>query len=72
MLLSGWSPSVFKFILSGEMEKETEVIDDITGEVTMIKKEITPAEVVHKILTEDSLNPVQEIVNNHIEYLMKF
>jgi len=54
------------------MEEETEVVDEITGEVTKIKKQTTPAEVVHKILTEDGLSLVQEIVDNHRDTLIKF
>jgi len=72
MLLSGWSPSVFKFLLSGEMEEEVEVVDKTTGKVTKVKKQTTPAEVVHKMLTEEGLNPVREIVENHYDTLKMF
>lgn len=63
MLLSGYSPALMKFVLSGEMEEEVmeeEVGDD--GEVVVKKRKIqvTPTEAMKKVLYEDALNPVRD------------
>ena len=72
MLLSGWSPSVFKFLLSGEMEEDEEVVDELTGEVKTVKKKITGVETVHKILTDGGLDPVRAVLEKHRDILGKF
>jgi len=72
MLLSGWSPSVFKFLLSGEIDEEVEMIDEETGETIKIKKKPTPQDIVLKILSDDGLAPVREVLQKHKEELTKF
>jgi hypothetical protein len=69
MLMSGYSPALMKFVLSGEMEAETEVVDETTGEVTKVKRQITPREVLHKVLSDTGLNPVRDILATVEEHL---
>jgi len=72
MLLSGWSPSVFKFLLSGEIDEEVEMIDEETGEAVKVKKRPTPQDTVLKMLSDNGLAPVREVLQNHHEELIKF
>lgn len=67
MLLSGYSPALMKFVLSGEMEEEVveeEVGDD--GEVLVKKRkaQITPTEAMKKVLYEDALNPIRDALKS--------
>ena len=66
MLFSGWSPSIFKFLLTGEMEKEEEVTDE-SGEVTKVKRKITPEEALQQILDNPVFDPVRQVVDRHME-----
>jgi hypothetical protein len=63
ILLSGYSPALMKFLLSGEMEEEV-VVEEVTesGEVVVKKRklQITPAEAMRKVLYEEALNPIRE------------
>lgn len=65
-LLSGYSPALLKFVLSGELEDEVEVIDEETGEVKTVKVKATPEETLQKVLSESAYEPVREIVNRHL------
>ncbi len=69
MLMSGYSPSLMKFVLSGEMEAEVEVVDEATGEVTTVKRQITPREALHKVLHENGLDPIRETLSTVEEHL---
>lgn len=65
--LSGYSPSLMKFVLSGEIEDETVeemVVDDATGEVKVIKStvKITPAMQLRKVLDDEGLALVAETI----------
>lgn len=63
VLLSGYSPALMKFILSGELEQEMVMeTEDEEGNV-VVKKEkvqITPVEAMKKVLYEEALNPVRD------------
>jgi hypothetical protein len=63
ILLSGYSPALMKFLLSGEMEEEV-VVEEVaeSGEVVVKKRklQITPAEAMRKVLYEEALNPIRE------------
>jgi hypothetical protein len=63
ILLSGYSPALMKFLLSGEMEEEV-VVEEVTesGEVVVKKRklQITPTEAMRRVLYEDALNPIRE------------
>ena len=65
-LISGYSPALLKFILSGELEEEVEVVDEETGETKTVKVKATPEETLKKVLTEKALDPVREVVNKHL------
>ena len=66
MLLSGWSPSIFKFLLTGEMEKEEEVIDE-SGETIQVKRKVTPEEALQQILDNSVFDPVRQVIDRHME-----
>merc|ERR1739841_21916 len=63
VLLSGFSPSMLKLVLNGEvLEKETkqEVVD---GGVVVVRPErVTPAEILRKSLDESLYDPVRAIL----------
>jgi len=63
-LLSGYSPSLLKFIFSGELEEEVEVVDE-KGQVKKVKVRLSPKETLEKILKEEGLNPVREILDKY-------
>ena len=60
--MSGYSPALMKFVLSGEMEATVEVVDEATGVVTMVNRQITPREALHKVLSDTGLDPVREVL----------
>eukprot|EP00603_Paraphysomonas_imperforata_P004490 CAMPEP_0114426064 /NCGR_PEP_ID=MMETSP0103-20121206/7583_1 /TAXON_ID=37642 ORGANISM="Paraphysomonas imperforata, Strain PA2" /NCGR_SAMPLE_ID=MMETSP0103 /ASSEMBLY_ACC=CAM_ASM_000201 /LENGTH=702 /DNA_ID=CAMNT_0001594969 /DNA_START=42 /DNA_END=2150 /DNA_ORIENTATION=- len=66
MLLSGYSPALMKFVLSGELEEE-EVVEEVTdsGDVLVKKRkvQVTPTEAMKKVLYEAALDPVREALN---------
>jgi len=65
MFLSGYSASLMKFVLSGEMAAvEDIVVDEETGMVDVVKRQITPAEALRKILLDDGLLPVRELLES--------
>ena len=66
ILLSGWSPSIFKFLLTGEMEKEEEVIDE-SGEAIQVKRKVTPEEALQQILDNSVFDPVRQVIDRHME-----
>lgn len=59
-LLSGYSPSLLKFIFSGELE---EVVVEENGEKKRMR--ITPRETLMKVLSEKALDPVRNILDKH-------
>ena len=61
MLLSGWSPSVFKTIFL-DSKKEDEVLDELTGEVKTVKCEITPMDALYSILNDKGLSAVRAAI----------
>jgi len=65
MFLSGFSPSLMKFVLSGEMAGvEDIVVDEETGMVDVVKRMITPEEALRKILSDDGLAAVREVLES--------
>jgi hypothetical protein len=62
VMLSGYSPSLMKFVLSGEMAEVVEdiVVDEETGEVSKVTRQITPAEALRKVLDDEGLEPVRD------------
>ena len=65
MFLSGFSPSLMKFVLSGEMGGvEDIVVDEETGMIDVVKRMITPEEALRKILDDDGLAAVREVLES--------
>mmetsp|Transcript_13480 Transcript_13480/g.14001 ORF Transcript_13480/g.14001 Transcript_13480/m.14001 type:complete len:320 (-) Transcript_13480:150-1109(-) len=76
MMLSGYSPALMKFILSGEFEKEvieevpTKVSDDDDNneDTVMITKKVkvavSPIEVLKKVLNEDKFDCIRQILHD--------
>lgn len=76
VMLSGFSPALLKFVLSGELEREEEVVEvemaaDETGEgmgaepvIKKVKRQVTPEEAMHTALHEDSYEPIREILRD--------
>jgi hypothetical protein len=61
ILLSGYSPALMKFVLSGEMTEET--IADIEGIAVKERHQITPREALRKILDDFGLDDVRVALN---------
>lgn len=58
--MSGYSPSLMKFFISGQLQDETvEVVDEDTGEVKLVKKQITPLDSFMKVLSDSRLDMVR-------------
>jgi hypothetical protein len=63
VLLSGYSPSLMTFVLSGEFADEVEIkVDEVTGEVTKKVMKITPKAALRKVLNDDGLEAVRQKV----------
>jgi len=64
VLLSGYSPALMKFVLSGDLMDEVEDIevDEETGEVKKVKRKITPKEALRKVLDDDGLAVIKEAI----------
>jgi len=63
VLLAGFSPSLLKLVMNGEALKEEEVeIVDADGTVRTEKVQVTPEQVVRKMLDDQLYNPVREIL----------
>ncbi|GMI32882.1 hypothetical protein TeGR_g9567 [Tetraparma gracilis] len=62
VMLSGYSPSLMKFVLSGEFGEVVEdvEVDEETGEVKKVVRKITPAEALRKVLDDDGLGMVRD------------
>lgn len=73
IMMSGYSTSLLKFILSGEMEEVVEMVDEETGEVKQIKKQLTSEEMLQKVLQDSAFDCVRERVIKYdtelIDYL---
>ncbi len=64
VLVSGYSPSLMKFILSGELNDQVEdiVVDEETGEMKKVVRKITPAESLRKILDDQGLEMIRDAI----------
>ena len=57
--MSGYSPALMKFFLSGQLQGETvEEVDEETGEVNIVTKQITPLESFRKVMADSRLDMV--------------
>jgi hypothetical protein len=59
MMLSGYSPALMKFVLSGEMTEEMIVGADSTGNAVKERKQSTPQEALYKSLHDSGLDDVR-------------
>ena len=72
VLLSGYSPSLMKYLLAGSLQKELEVGGDegdaeVADAVLVSVPErrlvsLTPREALHRILSDEGLDPVRELL----------
>mmetsp|Transcript_61518 Transcript_61518/g.133323 ORF Transcript_61518/g.133323 Transcript_61518/m.133323 type:complete len:423 (-) Transcript_61518:56-1324(-) len=74
VMLSGFSPALLKFVLSGELEREeeeevvemvvTEDGDGVVAEPVMkkVKRQITPEEAMHAALHEEAYEPIRAVL----------
>ena len=63
-LLSGFSPSLFKYIIDGE-ELETEEIDEFTGQ--KVSRKSTPLETLREILDDPNYDLVRQVLSEYPE-----
>jgi hypothetical protein len=63
MMLSGFSPALLKFVLSGEMEEEAVVGVDSAGNAVKEKKQICPREALRKVLYDSGLDDVRNALD---------
>ena len=59
MMLSGFSPALLKFVLSGEMEQEVIVGVDAAGNAVKEKQQICPREALRRVLYDSGLDAVR-------------
>ena len=64
MMLSGYSPALMKFILSGEMEEE-HITLDAEGNAVKTRTQVDPRETLHRVLHDPGLDPVWAVLNEH-------
>ena len=61
MLLSGFSPSLMKFILSGEMEEECIMLDE-DGKIVKTRTKVDPPETLWHVLYDCGLDDVRSVL----------
>jgi len=62
MLLSGYSPALMKFILSGEMEEEVAEALDGDGNVVKTRRQVDPREALRRVLNDSGLDAVRTVL----------
>ena len=62
MLLSGFSPALMKFILSGEMEEERVTLD-AEGAVVKTRTQLDPKETLRRVLDDTGLDAVRAVLD---------
>jgi hypothetical protein len=55
MLLSGYSPALMKFVLSGEMDDE--------GNVVTTRRQVDPRETLQRVLGDSGLDAVRTVLD---------
>ena len=63
MLLSGYSPALMKFILSGEMEEEVAEALDGDGNVIKTRRQVDPREALRRVLNDSGLDAVRTVLD---------
>jgi hypothetical protein len=64
MLLSGYSPALMKFILSGEMEEEVAEALDGDGNVVKTRRQVDPREALRRVLNDSGLDAVRTVLDS--------
>jgi hypothetical protein len=63
VLLSGFSPSLLKLVMTGNALEEVEVeVVDVDGNVTTEKVRVTPESILRKMLDDELYDPVRRIM----------
>lgn len=71
VMLSGFSPALLKFVLSGELEREEEEVEmvaDVEGDgdvepvTKKVKRQVTPEEAMYTVLHEDAYEPIRAVL----------
>jgi len=57
--MSGFSPALLKFVMSGEMTAQDIVVDEDTGEVKVVTRNLTPSEMLEKIISDPGLDDLR-------------
>lgn len=58
--MSGFSPALMKFFLSGQLQDETiQVVDEETGEIRVVTQQITPLDSFLKVLADSRLDMIR-------------
>ena len=72
--MSGYNPSLMKFFLTGQLDgEEVEVVDEETGEIKTVRREITPLESFKNVMSDSRLDLVRaKLVNSSEGILAKF
>jgi len=69
--MSGYNPSLMKFFLSGQLQGETEeVVDEETGEVNTVTKQISPLESFKKVMADPRLDMIRSKLAESSEKLL--
>ena len=63
MLLSGYSPALMKFVLSGEMEEEVATALDDDGNVVTTRRQVDPRETLQRVLGDSGLDAVRAVLD---------
>ena len=63
ILLSGYSPALMKFILSGEMEEEVAEALDFHGNVVKTRRQVDPREALRRVLNDSGLDAVRTVLD---------
>jgi len=63
MLLSGYSPALMKFILSGEMGEEVAEALDGDGNVVKTRRQVDPREALRRVLNDSGLDAVRTVLD---------
>lgn len=62
-MLSGYSPALMKFVLSGELSEEHAVGVDSAGDTVTARTQLSASEVVDKVVNDAGLDAVREVLN---------
>jgi hypothetical protein len=63
ILLSGYSPALMKFILSGEMDEEVAKALDGDGSVVKTRRQVDPREALRRVLNDSGLDAVRTVLD---------